>query len=382
MRTSTSPARSRTWALRLLSAGAAWLFSVVWVATQAGWSGVAAGLPLSALVTLPVVGAFRWLDRWEPERPRRLASAFAWGASFAAFCSIWSQQGLQAVVDTTMGTDVGAWFRPLVITPVTEEILKGLFLVWLLVYRRRQVTGLLGGVVYAGLVGAGFSFTENILYFGRIITTFAASDTSDVKAVALLGAGFFLRMVMVPFFHPLMVAVFGLGIAAAANKRGRGARLGLALAGLFVAIVLHGAWDWAGLAGSDPYLIYKIYGAVMMPVFLAMLVLALVVRKREGKMIAGALPALAQDGHVAPDEVAPLANLAERRRWRRAVRRRSGRAAARATGRYQAEVSTLCLLTIRTPGDRVGLDEQIQATAVARADMLAAQASKPLLSSS
>ncbi|MEU7880177.1 PrsW family intramembrane metalloprotease [Microbispora bryophytorum] len=357
-----------------MSAGAAWLLSVLWVATQVGVDGVAAGLPLSALVTLPVVGAFLWLDRWEPERPRRLVSAFTWGASFAAFCSIWTQQGLQAVVDTTMGTDFGAWFRPLVITPVTEEILKGLFLVWLLIYRRRRITGLLDGVVYAGLVGAGFSFTENMLYFGRIITTFAASDASNANALALLGASFFLRVVMVPFFHPLMVAVFGLGIVTAANKRSRGACVGLTLAGLLVAIVLHGAWDWAGLAGSDPFLIYKIYGAVMVPVFLTMLVLALVLRKREAKMIAAALPALARDGHVAPEEVTPLANLAERRRWRRAVRRRSGRAAARATGRYQAEASALGIRTTRSrsTGDREGLDEQTQATAAARADMLEA----------
>ncbi|MFI7612081.1 PrsW family intramembrane metalloprotease [Nonomuraea terrae] len=357
-----------------MPAAAAWLAAVAWVAGQVGWEGVAVGLVLSALVAVPIVGAFLWLDRWERERPRRLVSAFAWGASFAAFCSIWSQEGLQALADTTMGADFGAWFRPLVITPVTEEVLKGLFLVWLLICRREQITGLLDGVVYAGLVGAGFSFTENILYFGRIITTFAASDAFD--AIALLGASFFLRVVMVPFFHPLMVAVFGLGIAAAANKRGRGARVGLALAGLLVAIVLHGAWDWAGLAGSDPLLIFKIYGAVMVPVFLAMLVVALVLRNREGKMIVAALPALARDGHIAPEEVALLANLAERRRWRRDVRRRSGRTAARATGRYQAEASALSIRTIRaqTTADRDGVDERARATAAARADMLDALA--------
>ncbi|TDD40813.1 PrsW family intramembrane metalloprotease [Nonomuraea terrae] len=368
--------RRRMWILWPVPAGAAWLAAVAWVAGQVGWDGVAVGLVLSALVAVPIVGAFLWLDRWERERPRRLVSAFAWGASFAAFCSIWSQEGLQALADTTMGTDFGAWFRPLVITPVTEEVLKGLFLVWLLICRREQITGLLDGIVYAGLVGAGFSFTENVLYFGRIVTTFAASDTSGADAVSVLGISFFLRVVMVPFFHPLMVAVFGLGIAAAASKRGGAGRIGLTLAGLLVAITLHGVWDWAGLAGSDPFLIFRIYGAVMVPVFLAMLVVALVLRNREGKMIAAALPALARDGHIAPEEVALLASLAERRRWRRDVRRRSGRTAARATGRYQAEASALSIRTIRaqTTADRDGLDERARATAAARADMLDALA--------
>lgn len=377
MRTTSRPGRGRVWIFWPVSAGAAWLASVAWVAGRIGVDGVIAGLPLSALVTSLIVGAFLWLDRWERERPRRLASAFAWGASFAAFCSIWSQEGLQTLADTTMGTDFGAWFRPLVITPVTEEVFKGLFLVWLLIYRRRQITGLLDGVVYAGLAGAGFSFTENILYLGRAITTFAASDTSDVNSVALLGASLFLRVVMVPFFHPLMVVVFGLGIAAAATSgRGGAARTGLALAGLLVAITLHGVWDWAGLAGSDPFLIYKIYGAVMVPVFLATLIVALVLRRREGKMIAAALPALARDGHIAPEEVTALADLGERRRRRRDARRRSGRAAARATGRYQAEASALGIRTARAraTGDRDGLDEQAQATAAARAGMLDALA--------
>ncbi|WP_170062016.1 PrsW family intramembrane metalloprotease [Compostimonas suwonensis] len=344
------------------------------MATQIGADGVAVGLVLSALVILPIVGVFLWLDRWKRGRPRLLLSAFAWGGSVAAFCAIWSQEGAQTLVDTTMGEDVGAWVRPLVITPVTEEVFKGLFLVWLLIYRRRQLVGLLDGIVFAGLVGAGFSFTENILYLGRTVTAFAASDTSDVNSIAVLAISLLLRLVMVPFMHPFLVAVFGLGIAAAANTRRRGLRIGLPLAGLIVAITLHGAWDWAGLAGPDPYLIYKIYGGVMVPLFLAMAILALVLRHRRGRTIAAALPALARDGHIAPDEVAPLAKLGERRRWRRTARRRAGRVAARATGRYQAEASALGIRTTRdqASGNRNGLDDQARATADARADMLEA----------
>src|SRR5690242_20601313 len=124
MHTLIGSGRSRMWRLWPLLAGAAWLASVFWVATQIGLDGVIVGLALSALVILPIVGVFLWLDRWERERPRSLVSAFAWGASIAAFCAIWSQAGLQAVVDTAMGTDVGAWVRPLIITPVTEEVFK------------------------------------------------------------------------------------------------------------------------------------------------------------------------------------------------------------------------------------------------------------------
>lgn len=61
----------------------------------------------------------------------------------------------------------------------------------------------------------------------------------------------------------------------------------------------------------------------MVPILLTVLVLALVLRNRERKMITAALQALARNGRIAPEEVTPLANLGKRRRWRRNVRRRS-----------------------------------------------------------
>ena len=53
-----------------------------------------------------------------------------------------------------------------VVAPITEEGAKGLFILLLLWFRRRVIDGVLDGIVYAGLVGVGFAFTENILYLG------------------------------------------------------------------------------------------------------------------------------------------------------------------------------------------------------------------------
>ena len=50
--------------------------------------------------------------------------------------------------------------------PVTEEASKGLFLLLLLWWRRAELDGILDGIVYAGMVGIGFAFVENILYLG------------------------------------------------------------------------------------------------------------------------------------------------------------------------------------------------------------------------
>ena len=51
-----------------------------------------------------------------------------------------------------------------VVAPVTEEATKGAFLLLLLWWRRAELDGVLDGIVYAGMVGIGFAFVENILY--------------------------------------------------------------------------------------------------------------------------------------------------------------------------------------------------------------------------
>ena len=112
----------------------------------------------------------------------------------------------------------------------------------------------------------------------------------------------------------------------AANSRGRGARVLSVSVGLAAAIVLHGVWDWAGLASSDPYLIFEIYGGVMVPVFLAVLTVAVVLRHREARVIHAGLPILVRSGEITAEEAETLTSLRPgpadlKRRGRRTDRR-------------------------------------------------------------
>lgn len=125
--------RPRLWIIWPIVAAATMIGSVVWVSSQIGIGWVGAGLSLSAVVVTPVILAFLWLNRWHRGCPGLLVSAFVWGASVAAFCSIWTQAWLHDLVNAIWGADVGEWVRPLMITPVTEEVFKGLFLLWLLI---------------------------------------------------------------------------------------------------------------------------------------------------------------------------------------------------------------------------------------------------------
>nr|WP_257911002.1 PrsW family intramembrane metalloprotease [Janibacter limosus] len=49
--------------------------------------------------------------------------------------------------------------------PLVEETTKGAFLLVMWLLMRREFNGLTDGIVYAGIVAAGFAFTENIQYF-------------------------------------------------------------------------------------------------------------------------------------------------------------------------------------------------------------------------
>ena len=86
--------------------------------------------------------------------------AFFWGAVVATAAAL----VLQALDQFVLGTPDN--WSAAIVAPITEEGAKGLFILLLLWFRRRVIDGVLDGIVYAGLVGVGFAFTENILYLG------------------------------------------------------------------------------------------------------------------------------------------------------------------------------------------------------------------------
>ncbi len=117
--------------------------------------------------------------------------------------------------------------------PVTEEAAKGLFILLLLIYRRNELDGVLDGLVYAGMVGIGFAFTENILY----LTSAYMGD--DGQAGGLSGAVglFVVRCIFGPFAHPFFTSFTGIGIGIAVNARSRAVRVFAPIVGYLVAVV-------------------------------------------------------------------------------------------------------------------------------------------------
>ena len=311
------------------------------VGSSVGVGGVVVGALCALLPVGPVVATFLWIDRWEPEPPGLLLVAFLWGACFAALSALIINSSASLVVDELYGRGSGDVAGTIVIAPFVEEALKGAFLVGMLIFRRREFDGVIDGIVYAGLVAAGFAFTENILYFGR---AFAEESTSGMSGGVL--AVLILRGLLSPFAHPLFTAMTGIGAGIATNSRSVAVRVVAVLGGYAVAVLLHALWNSsASLFGGTGFL--GVYGLVMLPLFIAMITIVVFQRRREQRIVTDQLPGFAQAGWIAPSEIALLSSLAGRRGWRAAVRRRSGKAVAKAVSDYQAAVTELAFLRSR-----------------------------------
>lgn len=324
--------------LGLIVLGVCALAAVGIASTEVGTAGVIVGAVCALLPVGPVLLAFAWIDRWEPEPPRLLLTAFLWGAGLAALVALVINSSANLAAELLLGQARGDLVGSLVSAPLVEEFVKGAFLVGLLALRRREFDGIVDGIVYAGFVGAGFAFTENIIYFGRAFTEAGTTPTAGIIAT------FILRGLLSPFAHPLFTSITGIGVGLAATLRSRFGGALVILVGYVLAVILHALWNSATQLGPG---FFGIYILIMLPMFLAILALVLWQRRRERDVLARQMPGFATAGWIAESEVPLLGSMAGRRRWRAAVRRSAGKPAADAVVHYQHAVSELAFLRAR-----------------------------------
>jgi len=269
---------------------------------QTGVSATVAGFLLALVPLMIVLAGVRWLDRWEPEPKSLLAVALLWGAGVSALSSYWINSAIvvnifEATGDPARAEVIGA----VVVAPVVEEITKGLGILAIFLLRREHFDGPVDGVVYAATVGAGFAFTENILYF--------ATSQETVWLV------FVMRGVFSPFAHALFSACVGIALGMAA-RRSNGVAVGLAFpAGLIAAMLLHALWNGSAVAGEAFLILYLV---VQVPLFAATIGLMVWLRRQEAGVVRARLTEYARAGWFAWHEVDMLASLRARsqaRQW-------------------------------------------------------------------
>jgi RsiW-degrading membrane proteinase PrsW (M82 family) len=331
--------RTLVWPLLgLIVLGVCALAAIGLASTEIGAGGVIVGAICAMLPVGPVLLAFAWIDRWEPEPPRLLLTAFLWGAGLAALVALVINSSAVLAAELLLGQGQGDVVGAVVSAPLVEEFVKGAFVVGLLLLRRREFDGIVDGIVYAGFVGAGFAFTENIIYFGRAFSEAGAAPAAGIVAT------FVLRGLLSPFAHPLFTSMTGIGVGIAASVRSRTLGAAAILLGYVLAVILHALWNSATQLGPG---FFGVYILIMLPLFVGILGLVLWQRRRERDVLASQMPGFAAAGWIAESEVPLLGSMAGRRRWRAAVRRTAGKPAAEAVVHYQHAVSELAFLRAR-----------------------------------
>jgi RsiW-degrading membrane proteinase PrsW (M82 family) len=198
------------------------------------------GLFLGALFVTPLVVFYflfvRWCDRFEPEPWWLLALAFGWGAVFATFAGGMSSAFSESLLSAAAGVKssdpgiqaVGA----VVFAPVFEEGFKSIGVI--LIARisamgLKELDGALDGAIYGGVVGLGFTLTEDILY---VANQFVETGLGGFFGLVFVGT------VLLGLSHCTFTACTGLAIGIAA-ERGTASKVLLPPVGLFAAMLMH-----------------------------------------------------------------------------------------------------------------------------------------------
>ncbi|MEU9388392.1 PrsW family intramembrane metalloprotease [Streptomyces sp. NPDC048324] len=325
------------------------------VRQQTGTEGFLVGLGLAVLPVPLLIAAFRWLDRVAPGPWRNLLFAFAWGACAAALIAIVANSFATrwiatATADPSSADTLGAT----VIAPVVEESAKAAAVLLVFLFRRRDFTGIVDGVVIAGITATGFAFTENILYLG---TAFGTDQlTGDRGIASVTAATFFVRVIMSPFAHPLFTVLTGIGfgLAATAAERQHVRRLLIPLCGLLLAMGMHAMWNGSSTFGEFGF--FAVYAVFMVPAFGLLTWLVIWTRQRELRTVREELPAYAAAGWLTPAEPFALGSMRARRLARDHAAHHFGKPAAQAVLQYEAYATSLAFLRHRGRRGRAGAD--------------------------
>ncbi|HEU5348975.1 MAG TPA: PrsW family glutamic-type intramembrane protease [Ktedonobacterales bacterium] len=278
-----------------------------------------AGSVLAAL-TIPLVPALgvalvvMALDRYEREPWSLLLGAFLWGALIAIAPALFLERrltGLLANALASAGLPGGLVHAAsqAVSAGFSEEAIKGIGLVLLLVLLRDEFDNVTDGILYGALIGAGFAMVENFVYF-------AVAPRAD------LGVLIFGRVILGWLSHSTFTAFFGAGLGFARETRNRRWQRRAPLLGFAVALLLHTGFDFVAF-GADalatPELLVRagaLFALVTLvaeyvPLFTAqamLLRIALSSLAREAETIREYLVGEVLDGVISPEEYLLLQN--------------------------------------------------------------------------
>jgi len=229
-------------------------------------------MAIGAAIALPALFIYLWLpwivDRYDPEPLWALTLVLGWGAIVAC--------GFAAVINTSvMGVGeaiapgLGEALSACISAPIVEEAFKGIAVLGMYYFVKREFDGVVDGIIYATFTALGFAAVENILYYGRA----AKTDVDGMLVVTVLMRGFFS-----PWIHPLFTSMTGIGVGIARETSKTWVRWLAPIGGYCCAAFLHSTWNTAAtISGMLTVLMLPLWFLFVTGFFV--MVIILVVRK-------------------------------------------------------------------------------------------------------
>jgi RsiW-degrading membrane proteinase PrsW (M82 family) len=185
-----------------------------------------------------------WLDRYEKEPKILLGAAFGWGAVIAAGFSFIlntaSGVGIYALTGSETATEFGVGSF---VAPVVEEIFKGLAVLIVFLFFRKEFDSVLDGIVYAAITAMGFAATENVLYIYR--NGYLTDGWIGFWVLV------FIRVMLVGWMHPFFTAFTGIGLAASRMSTNTTIKVLAVPIGFSIAVFTHAFHNtFSGLVGG------------------------------------------------------------------------------------------------------------------------------------
>ncbi|HEY0006123.1 MAG TPA: PrsW family intramembrane metalloprotease [Pyrinomonadaceae bacterium] len=292
--------RKKTSAIKVMLAIAAILAGLVLglivlllIGSQTGPVALLVGM-ICAMIPVPIyVALLLWIDRYESEPLWMLALAFFWGAMVAVFIAFIINTAVAIFVAIiTQSSEAAEAAGAVLSAPIVEESAKALILFILFFWRKDEFDGIVDGIVYAGMVALGFAMTENFQYYGKALIQGGGPGLTGTLI---------LRGAMAPFSHPLFTSMTGIGLGWSRQTNNKFIKFVAPIAGLLMAIMLHAIWNASPtFFGGAGFLV--MYFLVMVPVFIATLVVIGFNLRREGRIVREHLMADLQRGLFTPDD--------------------------------------------------------------------------------
>jgi len=192
------------------------------------------------IVVTAAVPALVWawcltrIDVADREPPAALAAALVAGAVVAGWLAHAANARVLAFAGRVTATDAARALVGGFGAPAIEEVAKAAVLVPLVLGGWNRRSGPVDGIVYGGLVGVGFAFTENVVYL-----TFAMLQGGPSGLLR----GVYLRALLGGWNHAAFTATTGAALGYAVTARDAAARWLVPAVGLGLAIVQHVAWN-------------------------------------------------------------------------------------------------------------------------------------------